>query len=350
MARRFLFVGLGGVGQRHLRNLRTLLGDEAEFLAYRQRRNSTVLTNRMEVEEGSDLESKYGLRVFAELSQALAERPEAVIISNPTSLHLAVARSAAEAGCHLFIEKPLAAEMTGVADFLDLIERKNLVTLVGYQWRFHPCLIALHELLQGKAIGRVIAVRARFGEYLPDWHPYEDYRQSYAARRALGGGVLLTQIHDFDYLGWLFGWPQRLFCVGGKLSNLEIDVEDTASTLMECRVDGRTVPIHLQQDYLTRPGERGCEVVGESGRVSANFRDAILRVWGPDGKLVTEKQFDMMDRNEMFLDELRHFLACLDGAEKSRVPAREGARSLRVALGARESMTSGKIVITCDIE
>jgi predicted dehydrogenase len=348
MARRFLFVGLGGVGQRHLRNLRTLLGDGAEFLAYRQQRSSPVLTNEMQVESGSDLESKYHLRVFADLEEALAERPEAVIISNPTSLHLTVAVAAAEAGCHLFIEKPLAHKMEGVADLLDLIDRKKLVTLVGYQWRFHPALIALHELLQANTIGRVIAVRARFGEYLPNWHPYEDYRQSYAARRELGGGVLLTQIHDFDYLGWLFGWPRRLFCVGGKLSNLEIDVEDTASTLMECSVAGRTVPIHLQQDYLTNPGERGCEVVGESGKISVNLTDAILQVWTADGKLASQRQFDMIDRNKMFIDELAHFLACLAGAEKSRVPAREGARSLQVALAARESMASGKIV-ACDV-
>jgi predicted dehydrogenase len=342
-----LFVGLGGVGQRHLRNLRKLLGDEAEFLAYRQQRSSPVLTNEMEVEQGSDLESKYRLRVFLDLGEALAERPEAVIISNPTSLHLGVARSAAEAGCHLFIEKPLAHEMQGVNDLLDLIESKKLVTLVGYQWRFHPCLIALRAVLQANTIGRVIAVRARFGEYLPNWHSYEDYRQSYAARRELGGGVLLTQIHDFDYLGWLFGWPRRLFCVGGKLSNLEIDVEDTASTLMECEVEGRNVPIHLQQDYLTNPGERSCEVVGESGKISANLAEAILQVWTGDGKLESQR-FDMIERNQIFLEELKHFLACIDGTETSRVTAREGARSLQVALAARESMTTGTIV-PCDV-
>ena len=344
MARRFLFVGLGGVGQRHLRNLRLLLGDDLDILAYRQRRNSPVLTNEMAVEQGGDLESKYRLRVFADLAEALAERPEAVIISNPTSLHLATARAAAEAGCHLFIEKPLAHEMEGVPDLLDLIERRKLVTFVGYQWRFNPCLVALKAAIEANTIGRVIAARARFGEYLPNWHPYEDYRQSYAARRELGGGVLLTQIHDFDYLGWLFGWPRRLFCVGGKLSRLEIDVEDTASTLMECTVDGQTVPVHLQQDYLTNPGERSCEVLGESGKIAANLTDAILRVWTADGKLATQQQFDVIDRNKLFLDELRHFLACLDGAEKSHIPASEGARSLQVALAARESMASGKIV------
>ncbi|MBA2271754.1 MAG: Gfo/Idh/MocA family oxidoreductase [Chthoniobacterales bacterium] len=349
MARRFLFAGLGGVGQRHLRNLRTLLGEEAELLAYRTRRDAPVLTDEMGVESGGDLESKYRLRVFTDLSEALAERPEAVIISNPTSLHLPVARAAAEAGCHLFIEKPVAHEMDGVPELIEIIERKQLVSFVGYQWRFHPCLAAVRKVLEEGVIGRVVAVRARFGEYLPGWHPYEDYRQSYAARRELGGGVLLTQIHDFDYLGWLFDWPRRVFCVGGKLSNLEIDVEDTASTLMECELDGRTVPIHLLQDYLTRPGERGCEIVGETGKIHANLAEGILRVWTDGGRLAAEERFDMIERNQIFLEELRHFLGCLQGAETSRVTAREGARSLQVALAARESLSTGRVV-DCNIQ
>ena len=88
---------------------------------------------------------------------------------------------------------------------------------------------------------------------MPGWHPYEDYRALYAARADLGGGVVLSQIHEFDYLYALFGLPRRLFAIGGHLSHLEIDVEDVASTLMEFNVDGHILPVHLQQDYLQRP-------------------------------------------------------------------------------------------------
>jgi predicted dehydrogenase len=165
----------------------------------------------------------------------------------------------------------------------------------------------------------------------------------------LGGGVLLTQIHDFDYLGWLFGWPHRVFCVGGKLSDLEINVEDTASTLMECQSNGRNIPVHLHQDYVTNPGERNCEIIGERGKIHVNLADGLLRVWTAGGKLAREERFAMIDRNQIFLDELAHFLACLDGRETSRIPAREGARSLHVALAARESMRTGRVV-RCAIE
>jgi predicted dehydrogenase len=341
---RFLIAGLGGIGQRHARNLRALLGENVELLAYRARRNSPALTDKMQVESGLDVESKFRLRVFTDLDEALAEKPDAAIIANPTSLHLPVARAAAEAGCHLFIEKPISHTFEGVAEFLDLVERRNLVTFVGYQWRFHPLLERLKQTLGGRSIGQVVSVLAEFGEYLPGWHPYEDYRQSYAARRELGGGVLLTQIHDFDYLGWLFGWPRRVFCAGGKLSSLEIDVEDTASTLLECDMDGRRVPVHVHQDYVQRPPVRGCRIIGEAGRIEVDLARAAYTVRNERGDEIETQCFDNFDRNQIFLAEMKHFLACLDRSETSRIPASEGARSLRVALAAQESLRTGRVI------
>src|SRR5206468_7309611 len=99
----------------------------------------------------------------------------------------------------------------------------------------------VQSCLKMKAIGNVLAARLEFGEYLPGWHPYEDYRQMPASRRVLGGGVILAQIHDLDLAYAFFGFPRRVFAVGGHLSDLEIDVEDTASILMEHLVDGRSV-------------------------------------------------------------------------------------------------------------
>lgn len=341
---KILIAGLGGIGQRHARNLRALLGDNVELLAYRAHRKSPALNDQMQVESGLDVESKFRLRVFTDLKEALTEKPDAAIIANPTSLHLSVAREVAEAGCHLFLEKPISHTFEGVTDFLGLIERKNLVTFVGYQWRFHPLLERLKQTLGGPSIGRVLSVLAEFGEYLPGWHPYEDYRQSYAARRELGGGVLLTQIHDFDYLGWLFGWPLRVFCAGGKLSDLEMDVEDTANTLLECERGGRRVPIHVHQDYLQRPPVRNCRIIGERGRIEVDLARAGYTVSDERGHQIETQLFDNFDRNQIFLAEMKHFLACLDRSETSRIPASEGAKSLRVALAAQQSLRTGRVV------
>src|SRR5437899_225678 len=211
---RVLVVGLGSIGQRHVRNLRALLGDQVELLAVRVRGLNHILNDALQVESPDGLCEKYGIRTFGNLEQALAHKPEAAFVCNPNSLHITTALAVARAGCHLFIEKPLAHEYAGVEELIAIVERRRLVATVGYQLRFHPCLTTTHRLLESEAIGRVLAVRAEMGEYMPGWHPYEDYRGAYAVHRALGGGVLLAQIHDMVYLFWFFGLPRKIFTLG----------------------------------------------------------------------------------------------------------------------------------------
>lgn len=342
---RFLVVGLGGIGQRHVRNLRTLLGDSAEIYAYRVLRTSPTLTDRLTVEDNASLEEKYQIKVISDFDEALALKPDAVLICNPSSLHIPIALAAAEAGCSLFIEKPLSHNDEHVDELINLVEERGLATLVGYQLRFHPCVRRMKALLDEHAIGNVMAVRAEVGEYLPGWHTYEDYRQMYASRADLGGGVILSQIHELDYLYWLFGPPRRLFALGGHLSELEIDVEDTASILMECSVDGRPIPVHLHQDYIQRPPSRTCEVIGSSGKILLDFNALTVRQYDSAGDLVVDDSFADFQRNELFLDEMRHFLACVRGEESSLVSVREGAQSLRMALAAKESIATGSIQV-----
>lgn len=341
---RALVVGLGGIGQRHVRNLRALLGADVDIDAYRVRRQSPVLTEQFEVTKGADLEATYGLRSFDNLEEALARRPSMVFICNPSSLHLEVAMAAAEAGCHLLIEKPLSASWEGVEALADLVERRKLAALVGYQMRFHPCLRQMRALLQQRRIGSVLAVKAEIGEYLPGWHPYEDYRGMYASRRGLGGGVTLTQIHEFDYLFWLFGMPRRVFALGGHLSSLEVDVEDVSSILMECVIDGRLVPVHLHQDYLQQPPARTCKVIGDEGKIVVDFAALTVEVFARKEKVAETLSFAGFERNQMFLDEMHHFLACVRGEQSPLVPVRDGAQSLRMALAARKSMETGRMV------
>ncbi len=96
-------------------------------------------------------------------------------------------------------------------ELVRLVENNNLQAVIGYQMRFHPCVKRLAELVREKTVGRTLSVRAEIGEYMPGWHTYEDYRQMYASRQDLGGGVILSQIHEFDYLYWLFGLPRSIY-------------------------------------------------------------------------------------------------------------------------------------------
>ena len=344
-----LVVGLGGIGQRHVRNLRTLLGDSVQIHAVRARGLGHVLTDTLKIEAGADLESRYGIIREPDLETALARKPHAVFVTNPSSLHISVALAAAEAGCHLFIEKPLSHNSDDVGRLIKIVERQRLVALVGYQLRFHPCWLKAKELLDAQSIGSLLAAHFQVGEYLPGWHTYEDYRDGYASRGDLGGGVILSQIHELDLAYWLFGMPRRAYALGGHWSSLEIDVEDTASILLQCTHHERPLPVHIHQDYLQRPPARRAEIIGEKGKIMVDLTIPEIRMCNADGHTEVHAIPDFR-RNDLFLDELRHFLACLDGSEKPVVNLRDGVSSLEIALAAKRSIENANVVrIGCEV-
>ncbi len=337
---KILVIGLGGIGQRHVRNLRALLGDEAELLAYRVRRLTHVVTPTLGADESLNVEAQYGIRVFSDLQEALAQRPAIAIISNPSSLHVSAARQCLLAGADIFVEKPLSNSLDGISDLVRIADENRLIGMVGYQLRFHPCLRKLSEVVAGGELGNLLAVRATIGEYLPNWHPYEDYRQMYAARADLGGGVILSQIHEFDYLYSLFGLPSSVYALGGHYSELEIDVEDTASSLMEASFHGRPLPIHLHQDYLQSPPSRQCEIIGDRGKAIMDLHALTVSVFLRNVKEPRVLALENFDRNQLFLDQLRHFLECVRERRKPVVDLNDGLQSLRMAIAVKQSIAS----------
>jgi predicted dehydrogenase len=258
-------------------------------------------------------------------------------VCTPSSQHVEIAQRAATAGCHLFIEKPVSHNLDGVERLRKTVASKDLMVLVGCQWRYHPCVRWLRELIQAKTLGRLVRAEIDYGEYFPDWHPYEDYRVSYAARAELGGGVVLTQIHDYDLAWWLFGPFRKATASGGRVSTLDIDVEDTVLA----RLDGGSVPVDIRQSFVSRPPRRVITVTGEHGSVTVDLLGARATT---DSSLVPPVAFADYRRNQMFMDEARHFQACLAGTDIPAVPLDEGIAALRLALAVKTAMRSGHSV------
>jgi predicted dehydrogenase len=331
-----LVVGLGSVGQRHAANLRTLCGGELELTTFRVRGEQLVIGVDGTTRPGDPLE-EFGIAAFADLDRALEDGPDAVIVANPPASHLPVALAAARAGCHLLIEKPLSHSEEGVDELVRTVEDQGLTCLVGYQLRFHPGFRHLAGLVGSGAIGRVLSAHFDFGEHVAGWHPWEDFRKGVFV--GPGGGVLLAQIHDLDIVYALFGLPQRIFAAGGARSSLDLDVEDTVDLVLECG----QVAVHIHQDVVQRPPVRRYDVVGEDGKASWDYLGGALRLTRPDGTVETTS-FANMPRNDLFLDELRHFMACIEGRERPLVGAVDGAASLRIALAARRSLATGEPV------
>ena len=316
-----LIAGLGSIGRRHLRNLRKV--GIQDVIAYRVRGNDIP-----EMDE-------YPLPVYDSLTTALTQKPDIVFVTNPTSLHLEVALAAARQGCHLFIEKPLSHTLKSVDELIDIVTTHGSVAMVGCNFRFHPALQQIQRLLVAGSLGRVITARGHAGEFLPGWHPSEDWRLSYSARKELGGGVILTLIHELDYAYWLFGPVRKVFAQAGGWGGLGLDVEDTAEILLEHRSQSR-VSVHL--NYVQRPPTRTLEIIAERGTIQWDYQAGMVKWYDSETarwEIWTEPP--TFDRNTMFLDEVTHFIDCVAGRSTPLIPLTEAKAVLEIALAAKQS-------------
>jgi len=327
-AERFVILGCGSIGTRHLGNL-LALGARA-VLAYDPHPAAREAAS-----------NRFGVPVAASLDAVWAWRPTVAFVTAPTSEHLGLALAAAEHECHLFIEKPLAASLEGTERLLALVQERRLVTLVGCNLRFQPGLQAAKRLLDDGAIGRVVAARIEFGQYLPEWRPASDYRTSYSARAELGGGIILDAIHEIDYARWLLGEPEAVACFAGRLSQLEITSEDTAALLLRC--GSAIVELHL--DYVQRVYSRTCQLIGEEGTVRWDYSTGTLRWFSARTRSWATLTNPLgWTANDMYLAELQHFLACLRGEQLPTLDVAGGRRVLQIALAAKQAACEGRVI------
>jgi predicted dehydrogenase len=323
-----LVCGLGSIGRRHLRNLQAL-GGEAVLL---RTGKSTLPDDELQ-----------GIPTESDIQSALKRwSPEAVIVANPTALHLDAAIPAAESGAHLFIEKPISHSWERIEDLRAAVSRGGGSVFVGYQFRFHPTLQTIHSWVGEGAVGQTISVRAHWGEYLPGWHPWEDYRRSYSARRDLGGGVVLTLCHPFDYLRWIFGEVESVQAQTLNSGSLDLEVEDAAEIVLELR-DGPLASVHL--NYNQRPAAHWLEVVGAQGTLRWDNEDGCAHRWDVEsGEWQEQRPPQDFERNDLFLAEMRHFLQVVEGEAEPLCSLEDGEKALKIALAVHQSAAEGQAI------
>ena len=320
----FAVIGCGSIGKRHTRNL-LALGVKG------------VVASDPTPERRAEAEA-LGVATVATIEELLDRSPKAVVVASPTRMHVAHALAAAERGCHLFVEKPVAEELDADFDRLVAIVReKKLVSLVGCNLRFHPGLQRVQALLDEKRVGRIVSARVQFGYWLPDWRPHDDYRKGYSARKDLGGGIILDAIHELDYIRWLMrgeGEVTKVLAMSGHVSSLEIDTEDMAAILLRF-ASGAIGEVHL--DYVQRVYTRNCWIAGDRGTIAWDYPSPEVRLYDPTKKAwETSQSVASWEPNEMYVDELRHFLACLEGKATSEQSIEDGAKVLRLAIESKK--------------
>jgi predicted dehydrogenase len=316
-----LMIGLGSIGKRHAVNLKEL--GYHDLIAYRSQADKMEFSQRNNIKE------------FFTFDEAINEDPQVVFLTNPTSMHVPMALKVLEGtAAHLFIEKPISHSFKGLDKLCEMAKENGIVAMVGYNMRFHPLLKQLRDILLNETMGEVVGYRSIYGEYLPNWHPWEDYRKGYSARDELGGGSLLTLSHDIDTAIWLFGPVKEAH---GYLSEKRVlnTTTDECSIINLKHENGILGSIFL--DYIQDPPNRTLEIIAEKGKIFWDYYDNSLTIFNRIRK--QEKVFHTpknYERNDMFVDEVNHFLKCIEKGEKPLIALDDGIMVLDVILRVKQ--------------
>ena len=321
-----VIVGYGSIGKRHCKNLLKIKNIEV-FVVTKQR--------------NIELPSKK-FKIFNSLDDCLKLNPDMGFITNESNLHIKTAIKLAKAGCDLFIEKPLSHNSVGLKQLSKIVSEKKLITLMGCNFRFLPCLKKVKDLISSNKIGRILSLQSEHGSYLPDWHPNENYRKSYAAQKKLGGGIVLTSIHEIDYLYWIFGDVTEVFSVTGKYSDLEMTADDLSTIILKFK---KNFIGELHLDHFQSSMTRNCRIVGTKGIITCDLTKNSVNLFNKKTKKWV-KILDMKksDLNLTYIDEIKYFIECSKKRKKTINDLNEGIKVLTIALTVLKSSKNMKMV------
>jgi predicted dehydrogenase len=286
----------------------------------------------------SDLGTRIGVQVASSIDEALSKSPDAALVCTPPGTHVEIAQQVLESGAHCFVEKPLATEYQKALEITELAEKNSLTLMVGFNLRFHPGLMKLQQLVDDGTLGRVMMVRAEYGQYLPDWRPKSDYRNNYITGNDFVGGIIREESHEVDYVQWLGGAIDDVYVAAGKLSDLDMTAEDSALMVMRLS-SGALSEVHV--DCVQQGYSRRCKVIGTDATAEWVYETGVTLTRGPGEKNIDT--FDISpDTNKMYFDEISHFLECVKSNGVPPVDGRSTLATMQIIDAARRSMASRK--------
>ena len=337
-----LFIGLGSIGQRHLQNFLELRPTYSPVLAYRTSNSEKIIKNGI-ILTNKKFSEYYMLNEYFEIDQALNENPDIAFICNPSSLHMETAIKIAENNINFFVEKPLSINTNGINDLTDLIIEKNITNMIGYQTRFNPIINEVKDVLMSMDYGRVINAEFSWCTYLPNHHPYEDYRNGYAARKDLGGGVVTCLSHELDLIQWFFGVPISVYAAKGGSSKLDMDVEDDIAAIFKCKNIDNVFPVNLHLSFVQGFEKRGFSILFQDALLNCNLVKNEIQIIGHDNNLKYQNNYNDLNRNFLFKKEMEEFLKAVEKKENTSIPISEGKKSLLMALAIHKSLETGNL-------
>lgn len=278
-----MIIGAGSIGERHIQILQKL--GYTNIWVYRQR--NLPLRN-----VGRD-----SVNIFTNGDNIYAINPVAAIICTPTSQHMEQATACIERGIHVLIEKPLSHSLLGIRKLKEAVMAHDSCVQVAYMVRYHPFFQTVKRHIETKTMGCLLGIQCYWGEYLPSWHPWEDYRKSYAARKDLGGGAAITLSHDVDLANWLSGTRVKKWnTLKNYSSTLDIDVESAANISI---VYESGISAHCHVNFHERIPRRWYRITLERGSMEIDYLKSELTVCHVNGSVIKTTMPDF-DRNQLY--------------------------------------------------
>ena len=314
-----LVVGYGSIARRHVENLRACGASEI-----------TVVRP-----SGRAADAPKALRFVAGIEEGLASEPECAVIASPSAAHIESLLPLLKAGVPCYVEKPVVISAVQVKQIRDA-SRESKVSMSGCNLRFLPSLRRMQKEIAGGAIGKPVRASLQAGQWLPDWRPARDYRETYSAKAAQGGGVIFDLIHEIDAARWLLGDFDQVLAMGGKRSRLEIDAEDVAAILLGRRGAGPVVAIGL--DYVARQRVRRYEVIGDEGTLVWDLGASRLSLVTAKGERVLAKDAADFDVGATYLRAMREFLDAVKEGKPAAPDLADGLAAAELAIRAREAL------------
>jgi predicted dehydrogenase len=326
---KFLIIGLGSMGKRRIRNLRYL--NVGEIMGYDIRED-----RRREVKD------KYGIPVFETLEEALTKEPDVFIISTPPDQHYIYGLIALEHDKHFFMEANVLLE--GMDTLISLCKSKNVVAAPSCTMRFHPAVKLMKTFLDNNLIGKCLAFTHHCGQYLPHWHPWEDYREFYAARRMTGACREMVAF-ELNWITYILGKVSKISCFKNKVSNLDIDIDDTYQILLE--FENKSLG-HMLIDVISRPAFRVCKIIGEEGTIVWDSAGKYVDVFTVDDNTWHRHRYDegvpekgYIYGEKMYIEEMAHFIRAINSKEKYIYSLEEDKEILSLLYFAEKSSDEG---------
>lgn len=286
-----LFVGIGSIGKKHIRNLVSVLGEKD--IGYQ------IDAVRSSIGELPPEVKAFVTDVYYDIA-AVPSDYDIAFITNPTFKHYDTLLKLKEKAKNFFVEKPIFAITEQSVDTLGIPSEKNVY--VACPLRYKECLQYVKQEID-KGL-KVISARAISSSYLPEWRKGVDYRDVYSAKREMGGGVTLDLIHEWDYLTYFWGFPEKIWNINGKYSNLEIDSDDLSVYI--AKYPDKLVEVHL--DYFGRKTERRLELFLDDSRMDVDIVNNSITIYenGTDRVLTFETK-------DFYVTEMEYFLDCVEG-------------------------------------